>query len=183
MGTEGANIRWNNLSEFSEQVLRPNREQLGLKQTAMARRIGVHQSRISRIEQGQGKPKDIETAKKYAWHYGLSEEQTQTWLKLLFGITTEASPSYTDFLQLYSDTLDSVYLARVQGLPRLSIKLADNTAHSIRETIQKTTSSSSKDPASFLTILFRLLYQKTFAYYQFVSLDEIWRRTIPIEAV
>lgn len=51
---------WQNsrLQEFGEEVLRPKRLKLGLTQQQMSQRVGVDQSRISRIERGLGKPDD-----------------------------------------------------------------------------------------------------------------------------
>lgn len=81
---------WSRLQDFGEEVLRPQRrEKLGLTQAQMAKRIGVDQSRISRIEQGGGKPKDYPTAQAYATAYQLNKKQTRDWFHLLFG-----NPSY-----------------------------------------------------------------------------------------
>jgi transcriptional regulator with XRE-family HTH domain len=73
------------LQEFGE-LLRQRRQQvLHLSQGEMASRIGIDQSRISRIERGIGTPKDKGTAKAYAEGYRLNREETEIWFELLFG--------------------------------------------------------------------------------------------------
>ncbi len=94
------------VQEFAENVLRPHRERLNLNQTEMALRIGVDQSRISRIERGLGVPRDQVTAIRFADEYRLEEIFKKDWLQLLFGYPNPR-PAYSDhLLQLYGISLD-----------------------------------------------------------------------------
>lgn len=67
-------------------LLSQKRERLGLSQSEMALRVGIDQSRISRIEMGLGTPKDFPTAQAYAECYKLDEQETNAWYQLLFGV-------------------------------------------------------------------------------------------------
>lgn len=75
------------LQEFGEQLRYKREHVLRLTQAEMAARVGIHQSRISRIEAG-GKPKDKSTTVVMAREYQLSAAETKAWLELLYGSTT-----------------------------------------------------------------------------------------------
>lgn len=75
------------LQEFGEQVLRPQRQKLGYTQEEMSEKVGLDQSRISRIERGYGVPRDYPTAKAIAHNYRLTQEQTDRWCQIVFGIS------------------------------------------------------------------------------------------------
>jgi transcriptional regulator with XRE-family HTH domain len=79
---------WADLSEFGER-LRKKRKKLGLTQKQMAQRIGVDQSRISRIEAGTSTPKDTPTAARFAEWYELDDKEKREWFGLLYGYRTE----------------------------------------------------------------------------------------------
>jgi transcriptional regulator with XRE-family HTH domain/tetratricopeptide (TPR) repeat protein len=75
------------LQEFGEQLRHKREHVLRLTQAQMAARVGIDQSRISRIEKGH-KPRNKATAVILAEAYRLSAAETKAWLELLYGSTT-----------------------------------------------------------------------------------------------
>jgi transcriptional regulator with XRE-family HTH domain len=75
------------LQEFGEQLRHKREHVLRLTQAQIAARVGIDQSRISRIEKGH-KPRDKATAVVLAEAYRLSTTETKAWLELLYGSTT-----------------------------------------------------------------------------------------------
>src|SRR5690606_31798609 len=71
--------------EFGE-YLRERRQKLGYSQIEMARRIGVHQSQISRIENAETTPQSYQIALAFAQCYQLNKQETEEWLQL-FGMS------------------------------------------------------------------------------------------------
>lgn len=83
-----AQSAWNtSLQEFGEQLRDRRTRVLRLSQAAMAARVGLDQSSISRIEAG-GKPRDKATTVTLADAYRLTQAETKAWLELLYGSTT-----------------------------------------------------------------------------------------------
>ncbi len=72
------------LQEFADLLRHKRADTLRLSQTAMAARLGVNQSTISRVERG-ARPRDKAVALAFAQAYHLSRAETQAWLELLFG--------------------------------------------------------------------------------------------------
>ena len=70
---------------FGEFLRQRRKEILHVTQETMARRIGVDQSRISRIEKGSDSPRDPPTAEIYAQCYGMDSEKRAQWFRLSFG--------------------------------------------------------------------------------------------------
>lgn len=74
------------LEKFGQEVLRRKRERLGLTTSQMGLLIGVDKSRVSRIERGDGTPKDPPTVLSYVRNYQLTQEELQEWFELMHGI-------------------------------------------------------------------------------------------------
>ena len=68
------------LMDFGVLHLLPQREKLGITQQAMAERLGMHQSTVSRIERGCKSPRDYPTADAFAECYRLSKDRKAEWL-------------------------------------------------------------------------------------------------------
>jgi transcriptional regulator with XRE-family HTH domain len=81
-------------------VLRRKRKNLGLTQEQLAQRVGLDQSRISRIEGGLGTPKDYPTAKAIAESYRLDPDETRVWYRLLYG---QGSSESNELPQILTD--------------------------------------------------------------------------------
>jgi hypothetical protein len=88
----------------------------------MAKRIGVDQSRISRIEQGGGKPKDYPTAAAYALEYHLSQQEAHEWFRLL-GIGYYDPTAEEELVDYCHNTLLRVSQADIGGNAPLSVAI------------------------------------------------------------
>ena len=152
------------LQEFGEEVLRVRRKQLGISQQEMARRIGVHQSRVARVEIGTGTPKDYLTARKYVEHYKLNDEAANRFYQLVFGITPEAETLPQSFTrEVILDSVETIHQVRVQGNPHLAGVRAD--ALSTRLTgLKKTVSTSSKVYNALLNAYAHVLNERSWIY-------------------
>src|SRR5262245_11069767 len=86
MTIEAPHEEWTSLVEAGAALRWKRKEVLEWKQTAVAQEIGVHQSQISRLEQGElPQPKDLSIALKYAQAYRLTTKQTDNLLRLWYG--------------------------------------------------------------------------------------------------
>lgn len=82
---DSAGSAWRtSLQEFGALLGDRRKHVLGLNQAEMAARVGLDQSRISRIEAG-ARPRDKVTALAIADAYDLPARQRRDWLELLFG--------------------------------------------------------------------------------------------------
>jgi len=155
--------KWqDDLRTFGECVLRRRRQEKSLTQKQMARRIGVDQSRVSRIERGLGTPKDYLTANVYARCYGLNPEETDQWFRLLFGIGAidNWSVSQAD-LDHARAAPTGVYQVRIRGDPELAIHWAEELINWLKR--KESHLSSSAHLRLLLETHARLLYEQNTA--------------------
>ena len=183
---------WQNsrLQEFGAEVLRPKRLKQGLTQQQMARKIGIHQSRISRIERGLGKPEDYASARAFVVHYQLDRADAEVWLHLLFGLPDLrlgiSSPIYRSqaylplaaaeqdvFLEhlvaLNQDYLHRIYQIRLEGNPALAIQMADFSSTQLYSLLQRDLSPGYQE--IFLRLRAEILFEKGTVYLE-TSLPE-----------
>jgi len=167
--------QWSNLNEFGEQVLRPRRDALGLSQPQMAKKIGVDQSRISRVEHGE-KPKDAPTAQKYIDAYKLTQQEAECWRQLIFGHPPTSFFPPED-LALVDGLIDSIRDISIQGNPTQAIKIVDQLD---RWLLEKGRHASSVQYSQIRTRHGWLLLEKANTYRDFLSREEIAKTAIPI---
>ncbi len=101
------------LQEFGEQLRNRRTRVLRLSQAALAARVGLDQSSISRIEAGH-RPRDKATAVALAEAYHLSVAETKAWLQLLYdspGLLTNGNGAPNEL------SLEGIYalLERLRG--------------------------------------------------------------------
>lgn len=116
---------YTDLNTFGENVLRERRKQRGLTQQQMAERIGVDQSRVTRIERGLGVPKDLPTAQAYAKAYRLNKAQADRWYQLLYGLTADQITLSPHNLGAYSQAFEDINVTRMEGNPQYAIRKAE----------------------------------------------------------
>lgn len=108
------------LQEFGA-ILRDRRIRvLGRSQDEMAARVGLDQSRISRIETG-GRPRDKATARIIADGYDLTTAQRKAWFDLLFGdslffVAGEVPPESKGFVERVYDLMEVIRFAGENGV-------------------------------------------------------------------
>jgi transcriptional regulator with XRE-family HTH domain len=151
------------LQEFGEAVLRAKRKKLGLTQQQMARKIGVHQSRIARIELGTGIPKDHPTAKKYSDSYKLTEEEENKFYQLIFGVEPQFLTLSPTVIEVFVDTIETIHQVRIQGNPQLAGMRADVTANRLNE-LKRVFHTASTTRDSLLKIYGRVLNERSWIY-------------------
>lgn len=77
---------WAELSEFGEEVLMVSRLKLGITQIEMAKRCGLSQSEISRMERGLVTPKDIPSFESICSGYNLNQKDCDQYRELVLGV-------------------------------------------------------------------------------------------------
>ncbi|GIV76312.1 MAG: hypothetical protein KatS3mg050_0706 [Litorilinea sp.] len=197
---------WQNshLQEFGEEVLRPKRLKLGLTQQQMAQRVGIDQSRISRIERGLGKPEDYSTARAFILHYQLSKPQQDEWLHLLFGVTVQnqadllrgtslfipdpQDPSCTGYpeqnfflehlLTVHQDYTQRIYQVRLDGNPHLAIEMANFLSAQLRSLVHGLRSSTHQEV--LLRLCAKVLFEKGTAYLETALPETVLAAVKPI---
>lgn len=176
---------WQNslLQEFGAEVLRPKRLKLGLTQQQMARKIGLDQSRISRIERGLGKPEDYASARAFIVHYQLDRSDAEVWLHLLFGLPDLqvgiSSPIHSyhanlplpiseqdifleHLVTLNRDYLHRIYQIRLEGNPALATQMADFSSTQLYTLLQRNLSPGYRE--IFLRLHAEVLVEKGTVY-------------------
>jgi predicted transcriptional regulator len=152
------------LQEFGEEVLRVKRRRLGISQQEMARRIGINQSRVARIELGSGIPKDYLTAKKYVEHYKLNDEEARRFYQLTFGIAPEVEALPQSFTrEVILDSVETIHQIRVQGNSFLAGVRADALSARLTE-LKKISPTSSKANAVLLNAYAHVLNERAWIY-------------------
>lgn len=167
------------LQEFGEAVLRARRKKLGLTQQQMALRIGVHQSRIARIELGTSVPKDYPTAKKYSEIYKLNEEEVNKFYQLIFGVEPQSSTLSPTVIEVFVDTIETIHQVRIQGNPQLAGVRADVTANRLNA-LKKASQAASKTRDSLLKIYARLLNERSWIYKETLAPRNVPTVTTPL---
>lgn len=189
---------WQNsrLQEFGAEVLRPKRLKLGLTQQQMARKIGIDQSRISRIERGFGKPDDYASARAFIVHYQLDRSDAEVWLHLLFGLpdlgvgisspihsyhaypplpASEQDVFLEHLVTLNRDYLHRIYQIRLEGNPALAMQMADFSATQLYSLLQRNLSPEYQE--MFLHLRAQVLFEKGTVYLE-TSLPETVLATV-----
>lgn len=167
--------QWANLQAFGEQVLQPRREALGLSQPQMGKKIGVDQSRISRVERGR-KPKDAPTAQRYIDAYQLSQGEANCWLELIFGHPPTSLFPPED-LALVDGLIDSVRNIRIQGNPTQAINIVEQLD---RWVLEKGRHASAAQYSQIQATHGWLLLEKANTYRDFLAGQEILKAALPI---
>ncbi|HKC04703.1 MAG TPA: helix-turn-helix transcriptional regulator [Patescibacteria group bacterium] len=117
---------WSLLSEFGEEVLVKKRLLLVITQDEMARRCGINQSEISRIERGLATPQNVPTFSNICEQYKLNLNEKDKFAEL---VTGTKNPHNTDtssgILRLLKDQIAFVANLNRSGNPKMAIKQSE----------------------------------------------------------
>jgi transcriptional regulator with XRE-family HTH domain len=117
---------WSLLSEFGEEVLLDHRTRLGLTQADMARRCGVVQSEISRIERGLATPQNVPVFNILCGQYKLDDEEKSKFAELVTGTKNPQSlDTSTNISRLLRDQISFVANLNRSGNPKMAIKQSE----------------------------------------------------------
>jgi hypothetical protein len=106
MTSEETQEEWISLIQAGAALRWKRKEVLDRKQIAVAQEVGVHQSQISRLEQGElPKPKDPDTVLRYARAYQLTTKQTDNLLRLWYGIGIHDIETLNGYISRIRDVL------------------------------------------------------------------------------
>ncbi len=121
------------LQEFGQEVLSLRRKALGLTQQQMASKIGISQSRLSRIEAGSYDEMAGSQFRLFVEAYRLTNNEKSRWQSYLFGTDLEVPAldgqvSGEDLIDLYTQQLAAINATRLEGNISLSEDLAASTS-------------------------------------------------------
>ncbi|HET7099077.1 MAG TPA: helix-turn-helix transcriptional regulator [Patescibacteria group bacterium] len=117
---------WSLLSEFGEEVLLVRRVALGITQADMAKRCGIDQSEISRIERGLATPQNIPALNNLCKEYKLNNDHKERFAELVTG--TKNPQTYDNsrgISQLLKDQIVFVANLNRSGNPKMAIKQSE----------------------------------------------------------
>ena len=163
---------WADLVQFGDSVLKSKRQALGMTQAQMAARIGIDRSRISIIEAGKGKPKDVPTAQRLALEYRLSTEENAQAFSLWFGRYPRGDYLGKEFEEQNRVLPESLYKIRIGGNPKLVIELANDRLGRLSDYISH--ADSPGETTFYKEIMAKVLYELITAHMEVSPPPRIW---------
>lgn len=170
---------WSLLSEFGEEVLLKQRIVLGISQTVMAKRCGMAQSEISRIERGLVTPQNIPTSDEICDEYRLKQEDKDKYAKLVAGTKNpNDSNGSKGVLQLLKKQIAFVANLNRSGNPKMAIKQAQIIRSWIKNEVYETAITKNKRVIRQFSLL---LLEESAAWWDIAeNQDELRIRTAPL---
>jgi transcriptional regulator with XRE-family HTH domain len=172
--------------EFGKKVLQHRRDELGLTQSQIAKRTGISQPWLSRIESGSYDNLSPEIVRVLAECYKLSQEERAEWFEILYAISPEnvgsvpdASWTNYDFrIEAFTTDLKTIHRMRAEGNTSLCLETAGDVAKRLQKFLKEISDAERQKPLLRLYALIKLEEAK--AYTWCIPSDNIWAVTRPI---
>lgn len=163
------------LYEFGKFVLREKRKKQKLTQKQMAQKVGLDQSRISRIEKG-ATPKDSATARAISECYQLSDMEEKNWFQLIGTAKEVDAVPFEQLLSIFTNHVDIIRQVKIRGDPTFAIEKANIVLNLLDGIIHNITSPKYRKPLqeTYAHMLYEqgVAYHVTFAQHKMVSITQ-----------